>query len=119
MQLAEEQCCREAEPYRGGDNACGDEAAEVTSRVWGEVVTRVVYLLYRAPTMSLDDLTPNIRVCVLRQDVHPQLCKLDECSTTMIFMGYNERIKGYCTYDPENKRAHVMRDTIFESEASC
>ena len=85
----------------------------------GEVVTRVVYLLYCAPTMSLDDLTPNIRVCVLRQDVHPQLCKLDECSTTMIFMGYNERIKGYYAYDPENKRVHVMRDTIFESEASC
>ncbi|RLN40738.1 hypothetical protein C2845_PM01G40940 [Panicum miliaceum] len=52
------------------------------------------------------------------KDVRPQLRKLDDRSSAMIFIGYDERVKGYRAYNPVNMRVHVTRDAIFDEEAS-
>jgi hypothetical protein len=56
---------------------------------------------------------------VYTKDTHPQLKKLEDRSTPMVFLGYNERTKGYRVFDPA--RCHVIstRDTIFYEVASC
>jgi hypothetical protein len=45
------------------------------------------------------------------------VCKLDHRSSAMMFVDYDERIKGYRTYDPANKHMHVTRNAIFDEEA--
>jgi hypothetical protein len=88
---------------------------QLPAKFWGEAVTIAVYLLNRAPTTSLDDKTPyeawhgrkltvdHLRTfgCVIcAKDMRPQLKKLEDRSAPMVFLGYNERTKGYRVFDP-------------------
>jgi hypothetical protein len=78
------------------------------TRFWGEAVTTAVFLLNRAPTMSLEGKTPyeayhgrQPRVGFLKtfgcldfvKDKRPGLKKLDDRRTSMVFIGYYEGAK--------------------------
>ena len=87
----------------------------------------------RSSTKSLDGKTPyeawhgkkpavqHLRTfgCVVYvKDVRPHLRKLDDRSAAMVFIGFDERVKGYRAYDPVNRRVHITRDAIFDEQAS-
>uniref|UniRef100_A0A0A9B4I7 Retroviral polymerase SH3-like domain-containing protein n=1 Tax=Arundo donax TaxID=35708 RepID=A0A0A9B4I7_ARUDO len=36
----------------------------------------------------------------------------------MIFIGYDEHVKGYSAYDQAFGRVHITRDAVFDEEAS-
>jgi hypothetical protein len=40
--------------------------------------------------------------------------KLDDRSTPMVFLGYEDRGNAYRLYNPSRGRLHVTRDLIFE-----
>jgi hypothetical protein len=109
------------------------KARGVPSRFWGEAVTTAVYILNRSYTRSVDNKTPYevwhgkkpnlhyLRVfgCVAHvKTARPQLKKLDDRSTPMVFMGYDVGSKAYKLYDPVSQRAHVSRDVVFDEDAS-
>ena len=50
------------------------------------------------------------------KDVRPQLRKPDDRSSAMVFIGYDKRVKGYCTY--EQACPYITCDVIFDEEAS-
>jgi hypothetical protein len=89
----------------------------------------VVYLLKRLPTRSLEGRTPfeawyekktGVRhLCTFGCIVHvkgttPNLKKLDDRSSPMIFIGYEPGSKAYSVYNPLTKKVHVSRDVIFD-----
>lgn len=47
----------------------------------------------------------------------PWLPKLDDCNSTMVFIGFDECSNGYRVYDLVNKCVHVTRDAIFDEES--
>jgi hypothetical protein len=99
---------------------------------WGEAVHTVVFLLNRAPTNTLDGLTPyqawykkkppvhflKVFGCVAYiKNLRPHLSKLDDHGQKVVFISYQDRSKVYRFYDPVTKRVHVSRDTIFNESA--
>lgn len=91
-----------------------------------------VFILNRAPTKSLKNMTPyeawhgkKPRVdhlktfgCVAHvKVVGPGITKLSDRSLKMVFLGYESGTKGYWVFDPENNRLHVSRDVVFEEDA--
>lgn len=44
------------------------------------------------------------------------LWKLDNRSTLMVFIGYEEGMKAYCLYNPVTDRVCVSCDVIFEED---
>lgn len=50
------------------------------------------------------------------KNVGPGVKKLDDRSTTMVFVGYEDGTKAYRVYNPFTKRLHVTRDVIFEED---
>lgn len=103
----------------------------VPAQYWGEAVSTVVYVLNRSPTKSLEGITPyeawygkkprveHLRVfgCVgLVKNIGPQIKKLSDRSTKMVFLGYEEGTKGYRMFDPISSKLHISRDVIFEEE---
>nr|XP_020163276.1 uncharacterized protein LOC109748659 [Aegilops tauschii subsp. strangulata] len=100
-----------------GMASCMLKAKQVLSTYWGEVVLTVVFILNRSFTRSIDGKTPyeawyrrkpNVRFlrtfgCAGHvKTAHPQLKKLDDMSTPMVFMGYETGSKAM--YDPVSKR---------------
>ena len=98
---------------------------------WAEAVACVVYLQNRSPTRSVDGMTPqeawsgrkpgvaHLRVfgCVGHVHVPDETrTKLDDKSRKLVFIGYEERSKGYKLYDPESKRIVVSRDVVFDED---
>ena len=96
---------------------------------WGEAVKTAVYLLNRAPSRSLNRVTPyeawhgktpnvhHLRTfgCVAHvKKLGPGLHKLADRSMPGIFMGYEEGAKAYRVFDPVEKRLYTMRDVTFE-----
>ena len=48
----------------------------------------------------------------------PNLTKLKDRSTPMVFLGYTEGTKAYLLYDPCGDKALVSRDVVFDEEAA-
>jgi hypothetical protein len=100
--------------------------------LWGEDIATTVYLLNRSPTKSLQSQTPfeswygkkpgvlhlHTFACVVHvKNTRPNLKKLEDRSTPMIFIGYEPGSKAYHVYDPVLKKVHVSRDMIFDESA--
>jgi hypothetical protein len=109
------------------------KAKKMPSHFWGEAVTTAVYVLNRAYTRSVDGKTPyeawygkkpsveHLRVfgCVAHvKSAKPFLRKLDDRSTPMVFIGYEQGTKAYRLFDPATSRVHVSRDVVFDEAAS-
>ena len=90
-----------------------------------------VFILNRAPTKALKDMTPyeawhgkKPRVdhlktfgCIVHvKKVGPGISKLSDRSTKMVFLGYESGTKGYRVFDPVNNQLHVSRDVVFEEK---
>jgi len=96
-------------------------------------VSTAVFILNRAPTKSLDGTTPfeawygrKPDVSFLRtsgcighvKKTKPNLSKLEDRSTPIVFLGYECGSKAYRLYDPQGRRVVVSRDIIFDEAAS-
>ena len=99
--------------------------------LWGEAVNTAVYLLNRSSTLSLQGGTsyeawtgrkPSIaHLRVFGSIVHVKCTKtpqkkLEDCSTPMIFIGYEVGTKAYRCFDPVNATVHTSRDVLFEED---
>jgi hypothetical protein len=108
---------------------CMLKSKGVPAQFWGEAVTTAVYVLNRAPTKSLEGVTPyeawhgkkpsvghfKVFGCVGHvKNVGPGVNKMSDRSAKMVFLGYAEGTKGYRMYDPVSKKLHITRDVIFE-----
>jgi transposase InsO family protein len=102
-------------------------------RFWGEAVSTAVYLLNRAPTKSVVDMTPyeawygrkpsvdhlrTFRCMAHMKTVAGHTSKLADRSTPMVMIGYEAGTKAYRAYNPVNKKLVVTRDVLFEEEKS-
>src|SRR5438105_12189955 len=98
------------------------------TRFWGKAVVMNVFLLNRAPTKSLDGMTPfeawhgrkpvlhflrTFRCVAHVKDVRPHPSKLADCSRKMVFIGYEEGSKAYRVLDPVSQRVHITQDFVF------
>ena len=96
---------------------------------WAEAVRTAVYVLNRAPTRSLEGVTPyeawhgrkpsvqHLRTfgCTVHvKSVGPGISKLSDRLTPMVFVGYEDGSKAYRIYDPTASKVRVTRATIFE-----
>ena len=103
------------------------------ARFWGEAVVTAVFLLNRAPTKSLDGMTPFeawhgrkpavhfLRTfgCVAHvKDVRPHPNKLADRSRKIVFIGYEEGSKAYRALDPVSQRVHITQDVVFDEDAA-
>jgi hypothetical protein len=101
----------------------------VTRLFWGEAASTAVHILNRAPTRSLQGITPyeawhnkKSKVDYLRtfgcvdhvKTVGPGVTKLTNRSTKVVFIGYEKGTKGYRLYDSVAKKLTISRDVIFE-----
>ena len=48
----------------------------------------------------------------------PNLTKLEDRSTPMVFLGYAEGTKAYRLYDPRGDKVLVPRDVVFDEKAA-
>lgn len=112
---------------------CLLKAKGVPAEFWGEAVTTAVYLLNRAPTVSVVGKNPFEAWFGWQPDVHYlrtfgcighvktvslHLKKLDDRSRRMVMFGYEPGSKAYRMYDPVARRIHVTRDVVFDEEAA-
>jgi hypothetical protein len=87
-----------------------------------------VYILNRAPTKAVDGMTPYEAWHGRRPDVHhfrtfgcvvfiketkPNLKKLDDRGTPIVFIGYEPGAKAWRFYNPASRRAVVSRHAVF------
>ncbi|CAN6173886.1 unnamed protein product [Urochloa humidicola] len=108
---------------------CMMKAKHLPGYFWGEAVSTAVHILNRAPTRALDGKTPFEAWRGERPPVHyfktfgclayvkntrPGLKKLEDRSTPMIFVGYENGSKAYCFYNPDNGRVVISRDAVFD-----
>jgi hypothetical protein len=56
----------------------------------------------------------HIRSIIYVKNPKPHLKKLDDRSTKMVFIGYEEGSKAYRTYDPCTGCMHITRDAVFD-----
>jgi hypothetical protein len=93
---------------------------------------KVVYLLNRSPTRSVEGITPfeawfrnkptfhhlHMVGCIVHvKNTTPNLKKLEDRSRLMVFIGYEPGTKAYRAYDPMMKKVHVSREVIFNEQA--
>jgi hypothetical protein len=112
---------------------CLLKSKQVPGCFWGEAVMVAVYLLNRAPTKSLNNVTPyeawygkkpsvrHLRTfgCVAyAKKVGPGVTKLEDRTVPGIFLGYEPCSKAYRVYDPVKKRLMISRDVIFDEKKS-
>ena len=109
------------------------KAKGMPARFWGEAVTTSVFILNRAPTKALKGKTlfeawhgrkPSVSFlrtfgCIghIRKTI-PNLTKLEDKSTPMVFLGYTEGTKAYRLYDPREDKVLVSCDVVFDEEAA-
>jgi len=109
------------------------KAKSMPVRFWGEAVTTVVFILNRTPTKALKGKTPfeawygrKPSVSFLRtfgcighvRKTKPVLTKLEDRSTPMVLLGYEEGTKAYRLYDPRRGKVVVSRDVVFDEKAA-
>ena len=98
---------------------------------WGEAVATAVFLLNRAPTKSVPNMTPYEALYKKKPDVHSlrtfgclghvkkigaHLPKLADRSSVMIFIGYEPNSKAYRMFDPRTNKLHISREVVFEED---
>ena len=91
-----------------------------------------MFILNRASTKALTDKTPfeawygrKPSVSFLRtfgcighvRKTKPNLTKLEDSSTPMVFLGYAKGTKAYRLYDPSEDKVLVSRDVVFDEKA--
>ena len=96
-------------------------------------MTTAVCILNRAPTKALTGKTPfeawygcKPSMSFLRtfgcighvRKMKPNLTKLEDRSTPMVFLGYTEGTKAYRLYDPHGDKVTVSRDVVFKEETA-
>ena len=96
-------------------------------------MTTAVFILNRAPTKALMGKTPfeawygckpNVSFlqtfgCIGHvRKTKPNLTKLEDRSTPMVFLGYAEGTKAYQLYDPCRDKILVSRDVMFDEKAA-
>ncbi|KAJ4781946.1 polyprotein [Rhynchospora pubera] len=99
---------------------------------WAEAVDCAVYLQNRCKTISLENMTPQeawsgSKPTVAHLKVFGSIAyahvpdqkreKLDDKSSKLIFVGYDERSKAYKLYDPLTKKMRVSRDVQVNEES--
>lgn len=103
------------------------------ARFWGETVSTAVFLLNRAPTRALSGKMPYEAWHGVKPAVHflrtlgcvahvkntkPNLKKLDDRSSPMIFLGSEAGSKAYQVFYPVSNRVQVTRNAVFNEAAS-
>jgi len=109
------------------------KAKKMSAEFWGEAVTTTVFILNRAPTKALKGKTPfeawhgrKPNVSFLRtfgcighvKNTKPHLGKLEDRSTPMVLLGYEEGSKAYRLYDPKRGKVVISRDVVFDEMAA-
>ena len=104
------------------------KAKKMPVEFWGEAVTMTVFILNRAPTKALKGKMPfeawhgrNVNVSFLRtfgcvghvKNTKPHLDKLEDRSTAMVLLCYEEGSKAYRLYDPKRGKVVISRDVVF------
>ena len=92
-------------------------------------MTTVVFILNRAPTKALKGKTPfeawhgqKPNVSFLRtfgcvghmKNTKPHLDKLEDKSTSLVLLVYEEGSKVYRLYDPKRGKVLISRDVVFD-----
>jgi len=100
---------------------------------WAEAVDYAIYLSNRCPTINLNDMTPkeawsrrklnvsHLKVFGSIGYVHEDdqvRTKLDGKSKKMIFVGYNQKSKGYKLYNPNEGKMVISKDVEFNEEVA-
>jgi hypothetical protein len=100
----------------------------MTAVFWGETVVTAVYIINCSPTKALNDRTsyeawPGCKPAVSHLRVFGCLAfgkelghigKLDDRSTTGVFIGYAEGSKAYRILDLGTQRVCTTRDVMFD-----
>jgi hypothetical protein len=109
------------------------KSKKMPAAFWGEAVSTAVFILNRSPTKALKDKTPyeawygrQPDVSFLRtfgcighvKNTKPFIGKLEDRSTRMVLLGYEEGSKAYKLFDPCAGRVVVSRDVIFDEMAA-
>ena len=106
------------------------KAKGMPSRFWREAVTTAVFILNRSLTKALTGKTSfeawyghNPSMSFLWTFGHirktkPNLTKLEDRSTPMVFLGYAEGTKAYRLYDPKRGKVVISRDVVFNEMAA-
>ena len=109
------------------------KAKGMPAMFWDEAVTTAVFILNRVPTKALKGKMPfearhgrKPSVSFLRtfgcighiRKTKPVLTKLEDRSTSMVFLVYAEGTKAYRFYDPCGDKVLVSRDVVFDEEAA-
>jgi hypothetical protein len=95
---------------------------------WGEAVVTVVYILNRSPTKALNDMTSYeawygrkpavshlwVFGCLTFGKELGHIGKLDDRSTTGVFIDYAEGSKAYRILDSRTQRVRTTRDVVFD-----
>jgi hypothetical protein len=94
---------------------------------WGEAVVMAVYILNRLPTKTqrqdavrglvwaqADGFSPTVFGCLTFGKELGHIGKLDDRSTTGVFIGYAEGSKAYRILDPAIQRVRTTRDVVFD-----
>ena len=96
---------------------------------WAEAVNTAVYIMNRAPTAAVHDVTPEEKFtgnkpdlshmkvfgCIAYVHVPDELrTKLDPKAEKCIFIGYSLEKKGYRCYNPTTRDVRVSRDVVFD-----
>ena len=105
------------------------KAKKMPVEFWGEAVTTTVFILNRTPTKALKGKTsfeawhgrkPNVSFlktfgCIGHvKNIKPHLGKLEDRSTPMVLLGYEEGSKAYRLYDPKRGKVVISRDVVFD-----
>ena len=79
-------------------------------------MTTVVFILNRAPTKALKGMMPFKAWYGCK--TKSVLTKLEDRSTPMVLLGYEEGTKAYRLYDPCRDKVVVSRDVVFDEKAA-
>ncbi|CAN1849719.1 Retrovirus-related Pol polyprotein from transposon TNT 1-94 [Linum perenne] len=108
-------------------------AKNVPAKYWAECMKTVVHIINRLPQPKLEFISPfeklwkvkptitHFRVfgCVCYVFVPDQLrSKFDKKAIRCIFVGYDEKRKGWRCCDPETGKCHVSRNVVFDEMTS-
>ena len=52
------------------------------------------------------------------KNTRPHLSKLEDRSTSMVLLGYEEGTKAYRLYDPKRGKVVISRDVVFDEKAA-
>jgi len=108
----------------------------VSSHLWGEVVSSALYLINRTPSSvinfqrpldvlsvhcilpSMVSLPPHAFVFVIYVHLHPyQRTKLEERAFKCVFVGYRSTKKDYHAYHPPSKKFYISMDVTFNEHS--